>query len=104
MNNQIPSNIKIGGRVYSVIITNHNNILNENPDAQAYVNHQDREIVIRDVGNIEHKKEYMLHEILHALIDDTGVEFEQHKTIETIVSVLTPRLMALFKDNKDLWL
>lgn len=91
--------IKIGGRIF-LIKKEETNVFKENQDAYAYIDYSKSEINVRQNQSKDSEVENCLHEILHAIMDNSGVE---ETNTEQIVKVLTPRLHAFFNDNPDFW-
>lgn len=103
----IPSSCKIGGKIYTTHFSSPENdsILHENSSAHAYVDHNELRIVIRCDLPEDCKNEAFLHEVLHALFDDSGTKdiFEKYfdsKFIENFVTILAPRLHSFLKNNE----
>lgn len=92
--------IKIGGKKYKLKLTNHKNdvIFNENTDANGYIKYDLSEINIRSTNSDDVIKQTIIHELLHALLDDTGVD---DINTEKLINLLTPRLHAFFEDNQE---
>jgi Zn-dependent peptidase ImmA (M78 family) len=99
------NNINVGSKDYTVNFTQEDKILAENETADGYINYTHREIVIRTGINEELIKENVIHEILHALLDDSGIEntiqlLNDEDKCEALVSALSPRIYQFIKDNK----
>jgi len=99
------TNINIGSKDYSVNFTKEDKILSENETADGYINYTHREIVIRTGINKELIKQNVIHEILHALLDDSGIEntiqlLNDEDKCESLITALTPRIYQFIKDNK----
>tara|TARA_Y100000034_G_C6518277_1_gene222952 strand:- start:67 stop:396 length:330 start_codon:yes stop_codon:yes gene_type:complete len=98
------ANLNIGSKNYSINFTQEDPILVENETADGYINYPHREIVIRTGINEELIKENVIHEILHALLDDAGIENTLAKLgdkdkCEALISALSPRIYQFIKDN-----
>jgi len=88
-------NIKIGGRTFSVEMKM-DEILNHQPDAHGYINYQHSKIIIGNDSSGDFQAENLLHEILHALLDNSG---KSEINNEEIIKLLTPRLHGFLIDN-----
>lgn len=93
------SDIKIGNRTYSMISVERdtfNQLLASkriyDDDVKSFIDYDEQIIVVRDDLTAEHKKELLLHEIIHACIADSGVDNEH---VEQFVSLLSPRLVCI---------
>lgn len=100
------NNINVGSKDYTVNFTQEDKILSENETADGYINYTHREIVIRTGINEELIKENVIHEILHALLDDSGIEntiqlLKDEDKCEALISALSPRIYQFIKDNND---
>lgn len=95
------TSIKIGSRTYSIGV-----IDNESFDIflqqkhqiadssiKSLVDYDDEVILVRDSYSTKMKRELILHEILHACLEDSM--FSQDERSEEFISVLTPRLSSL---------
>jgi Zn-dependent peptidase ImmA (M78 family) len=100
------NNINVGSKDYTVNFTQEDKILSENETADGYINYTHREIVIRTGIDKELIKENVIHEILHALLDDSGIEntiqlLKDEDKCEALISALSPRIYQFIKDNND---
>jgi hypothetical protein len=100
------NNINVGSKNYTVNFTQEDKILSENETADGYINYTHREIVIRTGIDKELIKENVIHEILHALLDDSGIEntiqlLKDEDKCEALISALSPRIYQFIKDNND---
>lgn len=100
------NNINVGSKNYSVSFTQEDPVLAVNETADGYINYTHREIVIRTGINEELIKENVIHEILHALLDDSGVEntiqlLNDEDKCEALVAALSPRIYQFIKDNRS---
>ena len=59
-------------------------------DIKAFIDYDDQYIVVRDRLSKEHKRELILHEILHALLEDAGIE--QCAETERLIQTIAPRI------------
>ena len=93
--------IKIGARNYSIAILDDDafNVAlskrtNDCDDAKSFVDYDDQIILVRGNLSYEHKKELIVHELLHACLEDSG---SMHGEIEEkMISALAPRLNEFF--------
>ena len=66
--------------------------------AKSFIDYDDQVICVRKSLKADHKQELVLHELLHACLEDAGVE--QSDATETFIRVLSPRLSALMSEIK----
>lgn len=94
--------INIGSRVYSIaslddesfdVILAQNGVIDDT--VKSFIDYDSQLILVRMRLNEDHRRELLLHEIIHACIEDAGVHDEH---IERFVSILAPRLVQLI-DN-----
>ena len=91
----IPSKIKIGCFNYSVI---KNNNMMSNEIGQTKV---DKLVIeLNPIFPDEILRETLLHECLHAILNDTFIIDDEVE--EKIIRVLSPKIMQMMEDNKDL--
>lgn len=98
----ITSTVTVGSRIYVVrSLTDDvfDTLLNERgisdtSSIKSFIDYDDQLIAVRDRLQYDHKRELILHEILHACLEDTGTQ-EHH---EKLVSLLAPRLVQLVDD------
>ncbi len=94
------NDIKVGGKSYSINFcdTIEDETFNENENAYGYIDYAYAKIVIRDDISSSFKQENLIHEILHSLLENTGVS---EKNIESTIEVLAPRIHAFLIDNPE---
>ena len=97
-------NISVGSKAYTISFAKEDKIFLENETVDGYINYPKREIVIRTGINEELIKENVIHEVLHALLDDAGVEntlvkLNDEDKCEALISALSPRIYQFIKDN-----
>jgi Zn-dependent peptidase ImmA (M78 family) len=90
--------IKIGAKNYIINSVETNEIFEINPKANAYIDYENSSIFIKKASD-DFMQENLLHEILHALFENTGIDEELD--VERIIKILAPRLHALCKDNPE---
>jgi len=61
---------------------------------KSVISYDDDVIIVRNRLTYDHKRELVLHELIHACLEDSGVA-EQLPEAETFVKVLAPRLIQL---------
>lgn len=95
------SAIKVGARTYSIATVDEQTfdaVLHQrgvdDPDVKSFVDYDDQVILVRDRLTREHRRELVLHELIHACIEDAGLNDE---STERFVSVLAPRLNQLIE-------
>lgn len=69
---------------------------------KAFTCYDSQLIAIRDRMQPDHKRELLIHELVHAAIEDSG--FVQDERTEALVSAIAPRLSALLPDISRLCL
>jgi len=91
--------LKIGARTYTVSIQTpeENSVFQEHESAYGYIEYPTSQIHIRADLDAGFQKETLLHEILHGLLDNTGVE---DINTDQITKALAPRLHAFLIDNQ----
>jgi hypothetical protein len=98
---------RVGARVYVVQILDKNEFVkqllqsgvNETDvhDVKSFINYDKSEICICDGFSDDHNEELVLHELLHALLDNA--QFKQSDVSEEIIKLLAPRLHQFLLDN-----
>lgn len=97
------SAIKIGNRTYSIasiddesfdLFLAQRGVIDD--QIKSLVDYDDQLILVREKLQKDHKKELILHEILHSCIEDAGVQ--QDENIENFIRILSPRLVCLIDD------
>lgn len=100
------NHIKIGARNYQIKFvddhTFYDFLLKKSNDknyfnAKSFIDYDEQIIVIRDSLQEDHKQELLLHELLHACVEDAG--FIQDFEVEKFISALAPRLNQLLDLN-----
>lgn len=89
---------KIGARVYGISIESPeiNKVFQENDTAYGYIDYVSGKIKLRSDISKDFQTETLLHELLHAMLDNSGIE---DINLDKITKVLAPRLHALLIDN-----
>jgi len=92
--------IKIGARIYNISIetSEENSVFKEHEDAYGYIEYPTSEIHIRSNLEKTFQKEILIHEILHGLLDNTGIA---EINTDKITEALAPRIYAFLVDNPD---
>ena len=71
-------------------------------DKAAEVDPDAEYIVISPRLSVGAAAEYILHESLHAMLDNAGIDIDENEvTEEMVVSALAPRLAAFLADNES---
>lgn len=96
MNNQI----KIGARIYTIHEQDaeENSVFKEHEEAYGYIEYPTSQIHIRSDLEITFRNETLIHEILHGLLDNTGID---EINTDMITQALAPRLSAFLVDNPN---
>ena len=92
---KIPDKIKIGGFIYTVYFTD-----NISHDHLAECDYRNTSIFIRSSINRQRQEQAFLHEIIHAVMSNSGYVHEQD---EKIVDGIANGLYALIVDNPTLF-
>lgn len=107
--------LKIGSKKYSVRISfSHADFERELAErgcddvrtARSFVSYEESLIVVRPGMSHDVQRERIVHEAIHAAVEDSGLiehDEENTRSIETVVSALAPRLVSLVIDNPGLW-
>jgi len=95
------SAIKIGSRTFAIaslddetfeqILSRHSS---ETCSIKSFIDYDDQLICVREKLKSDHKRELILHEILHACIDDSGSNIDD----EQFISILAPRLVQIINN------
>ena len=88
--------LRIGAKTYAIQPTSPAVLADD--ARQADVCHRTAVIRVASEGSAPHLASLIVHESLHALFDDTGIDLPPAEE-ERMVSVLTPRLTAFLADN-----
>ena len=98
------SSIKVGNRTYAIALVNDNDFdallsnLNQlDYDVKSFVDYDEQLIVVRSRLRPDHQRELIVHEVLHACIEDSGTMIDR-ELIESVVSLMAPRLSTLIED------
>lgn len=96
--------IKVGNRTYSIALLNDVEFDSAlscyglcDEDVKSFIDYDDQIIVVREKLREDHRQELVLHELIHACINDVGLKQDEH--VEQFVSVLAPRLSCLLSSN-----
>ena len=95
--------IKVGNRIYSIASVDDPTfdlVLSqkgaEDPEIKSFIDYDDQVILVRDRLQDDHKKELILHEILHSCLEDSGMV--QDEIAENFIRILSPRLIGIIKE------
>jgi Zn-dependent peptidase ImmA (M78 family) len=91
--------IKVGCFTYDIVVAQV-----RASDNHGETDRSNKEIFLSDCGNIEVVKETLLHELLHALLEDAqefGI-FADDNHEERLIRLLSPKLMSVMLDNPKL--
>lgn len=93
---KIPKSIKIGGKVYTVEITNKLDLGNVNVSAEILYN----DLVIRVSPQAQGKMEAdFIHELIHAIFDHLGYKEHDEKRVDELAHALH----SVIVDNPDVF-
>ncbi len=92
--------VKIGARTYTIHEQDaeENSVFKEHEEAYGYIEYPTSQIYIRADLETTFQNETLIHEILHGLLDNTGID---EINTDQITKALAPRLHALLVDNPD---
>lgn len=97
------TSIKIGEFNYQITEVEKPGQPDETRELHAYVLYSQCQIQLRQDANPDMKAVALLHEILHAIIRQTGLEFEgDDYTEEKFVIAISHGLLALLRHNPEL--
>lgn len=91
--------VKIGARTFAVDLWPFQDA--EDEGARGDFNYRTGRIRIADGYAPSAQVETLLHEIIHALLKDSALDFSNDAEEERIVERLSPRLAAFLVDNPD---
>lgn len=95
--------IRIGARTYSVALLDDADfdlLLAQqeviDSEIKSFIDYDEQLIIVRARLCDDHKRELVLHELIHACLEDSGAC--QNEVTEAFVSVMAPRLNLAFDD------
>lgn len=97
--------LKVGAKTYSIHVDSTNKLFLEQKEIHGYIDYTQRDIVVNGAVHATFIAENLVHEILHAIIDDAALQdvlIVDDEFMEKVVSALTPRVLQLFVDNRSL--
>lgn len=100
--------ILVGSRTYSVTVLGREcffqtlsklGVEDDSVDdsVKSFINYDTQTIVLRGDLKRDHLRELVVHELLHACLEDAG--FDQDDVSEKLIRVLSPRLSCLLSNN-----
>lgn len=96
--------ILVGSRTYSIVALDRESFSQvlskldvEDDSVKSFVNYDTQTIVLRGDLKRDHLRELVVHELLHACLEDAG--FDQDDVSEKLIRVLSPRLSCLLSNN-----
>lgn len=99
-----PTQVKIGASAYSLVISKPKwNMVPEQEKVAGYTDLHSHTIYVDPSMSDANIKNTALHEVLHALFDDSGATWPlpYEEMEETIIRILTPRLAAFIRENPE---
>lgn len=97
------SAIKVGNRIYSIVglddelfdivLAQHRVYDN---GIKSFIDYDEQMVIVRNRLQPDHQQELIIHELIHACIEDSGVEQD-----EKFVAVLAPRLSSLLSSGLE---
>lgn len=102
---QLSKQIKVGARSYSVVILDNEKfeyLLEKrnchDSSVKSFIDYDDQLICVREALHADHKRELILHELLHACVEDSGVNLSD-EICEIFIRALAPRLSSLLASD-----
>lgn len=100
-----PTEVWVGAKLYSVLfdkakLDGYNG--RDRKDRVGYMSQRNLEIIIDDSMAEQMVRETLLHEVLHAVWSDAGLDEMEGLTEEQIISTLTPRFMLVLRANPQM--
>lgn len=95
--------ILVGNRTYSVVVLDRESFfqalskLGVDDGVKSFIDYDVQTIVLRGDLQKDHLRELVVHELLHACLEDAG--FDQDDVSERLIKVLSPRLSTLLSNN-----
>ena len=93
-------NIKIGTFDYKVSETNQPLLLNHT-ECAGIIDYENLTIQIRNEGNLQRKKQTILHELFHGIINEYNIDISDVNE-EYLVESLGTAMYQIIKDNEQL--
>lgn len=66
-------------------------------EVKSFIDYDEQLIVVRNRLSPDHRSELVIHELIHACIEDSGMQ--QDERIEAFVTALSPRINSLFAEG-----
>lgn len=88
-----PKKLTIGPFRYAVMVPSFL------PDADGATNYSQRVIAVNGSLSEQSQRETLLHEVLHAVIDQTGFRNLEKEEEEKLVASLSPPLLSVLRSN-----
>lgn len=103
---KLPAKVKVGPFTYKVTSDRHDMNQRCRDESTDLLGHCDRRMGVISVEpqqSLEQKRDTLLHEVLHAITDMTGIEAEMSNELEEqIVRRLSPVLLEVLRKNPKL--
>lgn len=102
----LSSAIKVGARTYAVaciddvdfdLLLAQRGIIDG--DVKSFIDYDEQLVVVRARLTTDHRRELIVHELIHAALADSGAE--QGEASERLVSVLAPRMSEMLAGLND---
>lgn len=101
----LSSSIKIGSRLYSVGIIDDESLdvflsqkyQTEDVEIKSLIDYDDQIILVKNSLGALRKEELVVHEILHACLEDSG--YDQSEASENIITCMAPRLASIIRSQ-----
>ena len=98
--------INIGSRKYEIILADDELFFSflskknqsDFEEAKSFVDYDDQVIFIRDALKSDFKRELLIHELMHACLEDSGIIL-QDEVCEAFIKAISPRLNGLLSNN-----
>lgn len=105
----LPDSVKVGPHIYTVESSEAavDRVCHKHQrELDGCADHQYQLITISPNGADSYRKDVFLHEVLHAVITATAMEFEQEDGEERLVGAMSTMLLQVIRDNPEVirWL
>lgn len=98
---QKSATVIVGARSYDIAVLDYEAFTHElasrsvtNEFIKSFIDYDDQLVVVNDSLKSDHKRELIIHELLHACLEDSGAEIND-KISEQLIRALSPRLNQL---------
>ena len=100
---------KIGSKLFEVLISSYDEIQNillqfdiKTDLKIGFIDYYSQKIYVRNDVHLDLQNECILHELIHAMLLDSGIDSITDNMNEILSSIIAPRLLQFIRDNKQL--